>query len=47
MKKEKKFSIPEADIMLFSAEDIIVTSNEEDEWFGQGNIGSVDGPNVP
>lgn len=46
MKNEKKFSIPEADIMLFSAEDIIVTSGE-DEWFGQGNIGSVDGPNVP
>ena len=45
MKKEKKFLIPEAEIVEFSNEDIIVTSGEE--WWGHGNLGGIDGPDVP
>lgn len=42
---DKKFIKPEADIVEFLNEDIIVTSGEE--WWGHGNLGGIDGPDVP
>ena len=32
-KKKRKFLVPEADLIGFSGEDIITTSNVEDEWW--------------
>ena len=45
MDEQKKYIEPIATIIVFSNEDIIVASGEE--WWGHGNIGGVDGPNVP
>lgn len=40
MKKEKKFTKPEAELVNFSAEDIIITSGDPwDEEYEQGGIG--------
>ena len=37
-KKKRKFLIPEALIVSFSGEDIITSSNPEDEWwYGEGD----------
>lgn len=39
MKKEKKFTKPEAKLINFVAEDIIVTSGEWDEEYEEGQVG--------
>ena len=46
MKKEKKFTKPEAELVKFTAEDIIITSGGDpwDEEYEQGETG---GGNVP
>ena len=43
MNDEKKYIKPEADIIIFQNEDVIVTS---DGWWGSG-IGGVDDTQVP
>ena len=46
MKKEKKFTKPEAELVEFIAEDIIVTSgNPWGDEYEQGEIGGGDVPN--
>ena len=45
MKKEKKFSNPEIEIIKFANEDIIVTSG--DPWGDEYEQGSIGGGNVP
>ena len=44
MSKEKQFTKPEAEIINFFSDDIIVTSDEE--W-GSGNIGGANTPTIP
>lgn len=46
MKKEKKFTNPEIEIVRFSDADIIVTSGN-DPWGGENEIGEIGGGNVP
>jgi len=44
MNKDKKFLKPEAELVEFHSEDIIVTS----DWWGGGNdVGGGSGGNVP
>ena len=45
MKKEKKFSNPEIEIIKFVNEDIIVTSG--DPWGSENEEGSIGGGQVP
>ena len=43
--KKKEFIKPEADLVEFNSEDIIVTSNGW--WSGGGETGDVNGPSLP
>lgn len=47
MKKEKKFTKPEAELIKFAVEDIIVTSANDpwDEGYETGQAGGNDVPN--
>ena len=45
MNKDKKYLKPEADIVEFHTEDIIVTSNEW--WDGGNDVGGGSGGDVP
>ena len=46
MNNEKKVYVkPEADVLEFRSEDIIVTSNEW--WSGTGETGNINGPSLP
>ena len=47
MKKEKKFTKPEADIVRFVVEDIIVTSGNGDPWDQENEVGGIGGGQVP
>ena len=46
MKKNNVFSKPEAEVIQFRAEDIIVTS-ENDWWDGGNDVGGGSGGDVP
>lgn len=46
MKNEKKFLNPEAEIIQFHAEDIIITS-QNGWWDESGDVGGGSGGNVP
>ena len=47
MKKEKKFTKPEAELVKFFAEDIIVTSANDDPWDEEYEQGGIGGGQVP
>ena len=47
MKKEKKFTKPEAEIVRFIAEDIIVTSLTGNPWDDDYEQGQIGGGQVP
>ena len=46
MKKEKRFTKPEAEVIAFTAEDIILTS-AGDPWDIGNEIGEIGGGDVP
>lgn len=47
MKKEKKFTKPEAELVKFVSEDVIVTSLTGDPWDEEYEQGGVGGGQVP